>query len=165
LVIQLTNYGIQIFDSIIKRKINMKKILFIAALLLVAGAGMSQPPAGGRGQRMSAEERQKMAEQNRVRRSAELREALSLSDSLSRKVDSVNSKYDLQVQELMKPENRGNGERGAMRAQMGNIQKAREAEVKTLLTEEQRAKYDKWLGEQRQQQQQRRGRGGQGGAR
>lgn len=101
---------------------------------------------------MSAEERQKMMEQNRLRHSAELREALSLSDSLSRKVDSVNSKYDLQVQELMKPENRGSGERGAMRAQMENIQKAREVEVKSLLTSEQQAAYDKWLGEQRQRQ-------------
>ncbi|MDR3188876.1 MAG: hypothetical protein LBT94_06805 [Prevotellaceae bacterium] len=130
----------------------MKKVIFVAALMLFAGAGMSQPPAGGRGQRMSAEERQKMMEQNRLRHSAELREALSLSDSLSRKVDSVNSKYDLQVQELMKPENRGSGERGAMRAQMENIQKAREVEVKSLLTSEQQAAYDKWLGEQRQRQ-------------
>ncbi|MDR0712250.1 MAG: hypothetical protein LBF67_07910, partial [Prevotellaceae bacterium] len=125
----------------------MKKVIFIAALMLFAGAGMSQPPAGERGPRMSAEERQKMMEQNRLRRNAELREALSLSDSLARKVDSVNNKYDLQVQELMKPENRGDGERGAMRTQMENIQKAREAEVKILLTKEQQAKYDKWLGE------------------
>ncbi|MDR2814098.1 MAG: hypothetical protein LBB79_05530 [Prevotellaceae bacterium] len=135
----------------------MKKVIFMAALMLFAGAGMSQPPAGGRGQRMSPEERQKMMEQNRARRNTELRDALSLSDSLARRVDSVNNKYDLQAQELMKPENRGNGERGAMRAQMENIQKAREAEVKKLLTEEQQAKYDKWLGEQ---QRQRRGREG-----
>jgi K+-sensing histidine kinase KdpD len=136
----------------------MKKVILMAALMLLAGAGMSQPPAGERGQRMSAEERQKMTEQNRLRRNDELRKALSLSDSLARKVDSVNSKYDLQVQELMKPENRDNGERSAMRTQMENIQKAREAEVKNLLTKEQQAKYDKWLGEQQQQQQQRRGR-------
>lgn len=143
----------------------MKKVVFIAALTLFAGAGMAQPPAGGRGQRMSAEERQKMMEQNRLQRNAELRETLSLSDALARKVDSVNNKYDLQVQELMKPENRGSGDRDARRTQMDNIQKAREAEVKILLTEEQRAKYDKWLAEQQrqqQQQQERRGRGDRG---
>jgi hypothetical protein len=118
---------------------------------------------------MSAEERQKMAEQNSLRRSVELREALSLSDSLSRRVDSVNSKYDLQVQELMKPESRGAGERDAMRAHMENIRKAREAEVKNLLSAEQQAKYDKWLSEQQQQRRggdRERGRGrGQGGPR
>lgn len=143
----------------------MKKVIFVAALMLVAGAGMSQPPAGGRGPRMNTEERQKIMEQNSLRRSAELREALSLSDSLARRVDSVNNKYDLQVQELMKPENRGNGERGAMRAQMENIQKAREAEVKNLLTEEQRATYDRWLAEQQKQQQQQRRGGDRGGNR
>lgn len=100
-----------------------------------------------------------MMEQNRAKRNAELRETLSLSDSVALKVDSVNSKYDAQQQELMRPENRGNGDRGAMRTQMENIQKAREAEVKALLTEEQRTKYDKWLAGQREQQQQRRGRG------
>jgi hypothetical protein len=108
---------------------------------------------------MSPEERQQMMEQNRAKRSAELREALSLSDSVAVRVDSVNSKYDAQQQALMRPESRG-GEREAMRTQMENIQKAREAEVKVLLTEEQRAKYDKWLADQQQQRRDRgRGRG------
>jgi hypothetical protein len=137
----------------------MKHTIFVLALALCTGAAMAQPPAGGQGQRMSPEERQQMMEQNRAKRNAELRETLSLSDSVALKVDSVNSKYDAQQQELMRPENRGNGDRGAMRTQMENIQKAREAEVKALLTEEQRTKYDKWLAGQREQQQQRRGRG------
>jgi hypothetical protein len=108
---------------------------------------------------MNPEERQQMMEQNRAKRNAELREALSLSDSVALKLDSVNSKYDAQQQELMRPEGRGNGERGAMRTQMENIRKAREAEVKALLTEEQRIKYDKWLADQQQQQRRGRGRG------
>ncbi|MDR1023719.1 MAG: hypothetical protein LBL94_10685 [Prevotellaceae bacterium] len=138
----------------------MKRIIFVSALLLLAGASAAQP-SGGRPYRANPEERQKMMEQNRAKRNAELREALSLSPDVASRVDSVNGKYDLQQQELMKPESRG-GERGAMRTQAENIQKAREAEVKSLLTEEQRVKYDKWLADRRQQQQQqqqRRGRG------
>jgi hypothetical protein len=98
-----------------------------------------------------------MMEQNRAKRNAELREALSLSDTTAQRVDSVNSKYDAQQQELMKPENRGGGEREAMRLQMENIRKAREAEVKSLLTDEQQAKYDKWLANRRPQQRRWRG--------
>ncbi|MDR1416228.1 MAG: hypothetical protein LBJ57_02260 [Prevotellaceae bacterium] len=138
----------------------MKQTIFVVALtLLLASAGAAQP-SGGRASRANPEERQKMMEQNRAKRNTELREALSLSPAVASKVDSVNSKYDLQLQELMKPENRGGGERGAMRAQAENIRKAREVEVKNLLTEEQQAKYNKWLAsQQEQQQQQRRNRG------
>ncbi|MDR0415604.1 MAG: hypothetical protein LBH84_09385 [Prevotellaceae bacterium] len=135
----------------------MKRIIFMLALMLTAGAMLAQPPAGRRGQRISPEERQKMMEQNRAKRNAELREALSLSDTTAQRVDSVNSKYDAQQQELMKPENRGGGEREAMRLQMENIRKAREAEVKSLLTDEQQAKYDKWLANRRPQQRRWRG--------
>jgi hypothetical protein len=137
----------------------MKKVIFIAVLMLFAGISMSQPPAGRSGQQMSAEERQKMMEQNRIRRNDELRKALSLSKPVASKVDSVNNKYDLQIQEFLKPENRGNNDRTVMRTKMEDIEKARKTEVKSLLTEEQQAKYDKWLSEQEQQRRKERGGG------
>lgn len=142
----------------------MKKIIIaVAAVVLATNLGMAQPGGGGRGgQRMSPEERQKMMQEQQQKRSAELKEALSLTDDASSKVDSANAKYDRLQLELFKPENRG-GDRDARRTQMENIQKARETEVRSLLTPEQVKKYDQWLKDQQKERQNRRGEGPRGG--
>ena len=128
----------------------MKKVIFVvAAVALTASLGMAQP---GGGQRMSREERQKIMKE----RYAELCKMLELSDEAAVKVDSINLRYDKQLMELMSSRSRG-GDREAMRSKMQDIQKARTAEVKALMNDEQAKKYDKWLEEERAKDAARRG--------
>ncbi len=137
----------------------MKKgFLVLATAVLAANVAIAQPAEGGRGPRMSGEEREKMMKEQQAKRDADLRQILVLSDAVAHKVDSVNAKYDKQQSAMMSPENRS-GDRGAMRTQMENIQKAREVEVKSLLTADQSKKYDEWLKERQKEWRDRGGRG------
>jgi exoribonuclease R len=148
----------------------MKKIILTLIPLLCSILAAAQPPQGERPQR-SREEIQTLMEQRNQQRNAELRSALSLSDTAAHKVDSINAKYDRLLLELapdgenrrearpnvrqMRPEGRPGGRPNDRQARpdderlkkLQNLQKSREIEVKEYLSEEQKAEYDKWLKE------------------
>lgn len=77
----------------------MKKIILTLLPALCVTLVTAQPPQGERPQ-LSREENQKLMEQRAQKRNAELRETLSLSDTVAHKVDSVNAKYDRLLLEL-----------------------------------------------------------------
>ena len=94
------------------------------------------------------------------RQTEELTKVLDLDKSQVKKVSELNMKAADQMAEMRKEMAGGNGDREAMRQQMGEMRKKQNAEMKKILSDDQYKKYQKYLEERRS----RRG-GGQGGGR
>ncbi|MCC6462614.1 MAG: DUF4890 domain-containing protein [Saprospiraceae bacterium] len=109
-----------------------------AALLLLTAAALQAQPGGGPG-RMSPEQR---AEQQ----TTNMTEQLSLSEAQSSKVGEINLKYAQKMKELRAS---ADGDRDAMRAAMGTIRQEQDAELQTVLTQDQWKKWDAYRQEQR----------------
>lgn len=134
----------------------MKRLGFIVALLLGVNMLWAQPPGGG--QRVSIEERQ-------------LQELKSLKTALDLDKDQVKGVKEFQSDfaksmETIRSGMGQNNDRKAMREEVDKLRDKFDADVKTLLTDEQKPKYLEYLkkrDEQMQQQRQGKGRGqGQG---
>ena len=109
-----------------------------AALFVLAAVALRAQPGGGPG-RMSPEQR---AEQQ----TASMTEQLSLSEAQSTKVGEINLKYAQKMKELR---DKADGDREAMRSAMGAIRQEQDAELQTVLTQEQWTKWDAYRQEQR----------------
>lgn len=109
-----------------------------AALLLLTAAALQAQPGGGPG-RMSPEQR---AEQQ----TTNMTEQLSLSEAQSTKVGEINLKY---AQKMKALRTSADGDRDAMRAAMGTIRQEQDAELQTVLTQDQWKKWDAYRQEQR----------------
>jgi periplasmic protein CpxP/Spy len=134
------------------------KSIAVAALLLVGTAAMAQGPQGGQGgrQRMSATELAKSTTDR-------LTESLGLSADQKTKVLEVSLKYAAKdsIRRASFSANQGqNVDREAMMQEMQKQREAQTTEIKALLTDAQKTKYDAFLEESRN-----RGFGGGGGQR
>lgn len=129
-----------------------KFLMFIALAMMISFAACSQPPQGqGPQGNYSPEEMAK-------RQTEMIKEATGIDDAIAKKVHEVNLKYANQTAELRKKYS----SREEMREPMMKMREQRDAELKTLLTEEQFTKYKEKQEEMRQQRQ---GGGGPGGPR
>lgn len=113
----------------------MKKLAstVLFSLFLMITASFAQPEGGG--QRMDPEKR--AAQQTEM-----MKERLSLSEAQTAKVQEVNLSFALKMKE-MREKMADSDDREAMRASMKTLRDEQNAALKTFLTEEQWAEWDK----------------------
>lgn len=117
------------------------KLAMSALLFLVFSINMqAQPPGGGERPSMDPVKR---AEQQ----TAMMTEQLTLSEAQAAKVQEINLKYAQQSKAMR--EANTSGDRTAMREQMTALRTAQDAELKTMLTSDQWAAWEKIQAEQR----------------
>ncbi len=131
----------------------MKNLKIVALALLLAAsttfifAQQDQPQQRQQRERQTAEQRAESATKNLV-------EKLKLSDEQSEKVLNINL-ANFQKMDSMMMNNNGNSQNDNRRETMMKLMESNTAEIKTVLTEDQAAAYDKMLEEQAKQRQQR----------
>ena len=74
-------------------------------------------------------------------------DSLNLTEQQREEVDFINSKYRAQMQQIRQ---NNEGDREAMRSDMMELREKQNTELKEILSEEQFAKYQKWMKENRQ---------------
>lgn len=127
----------------------MKKLALFIVLLLGVSAMWAQPQQGR--QRMSIEDRQAQELKN-------LKEKLELNKEQEKSVISFQKAFAKEVNTLRSQMSQG-GDRGAMREKMTTLRKKFDADVRTILNDEQKVKYDALLKKREAQMQQRQGQG------
>ena len=135
-----------------------KKIIVVAAMTLaIIGSGLSASIAATRQasvNTLQGQQYQPMSAEDRAKsETAWMKTDLSLTDQQVVKVDTINLKY-AKMREGMRGQFQ-QGDRDAMRAKMLEMQNQKNAELKTVLTEDQMKKYLEVLPQHR-------GNGGQG---
>lgn len=116
------------------------KLAMSALLFLVFSINMqAQPPGGGERPSMDPVKRAE-------KQTAMMTEQLSLSEAQATKVYEINLKYAEQSKTMREA---NTGDRSAMREQMTAMRTAQDAELKTMLTSDQWATWEKLQAEQR----------------
>lgn len=128
-----------------------KFLMFMVSAMLISFSACSQPPQG------QGPQGNYTPEDMAKRQTEMIKEATGIDDAITKKVHEVNLKYANQTAELRKKYS----SREEMREPMMKMREQRDAELKTLLTEEQFKKYKEKQEELRQQRQN----SGQGGPR
>ncbi|MBK8426981.1 MAG: DUF4890 domain-containing protein [Lewinellaceae bacterium] len=118
------------------------KLAISALLFLVVFTSMqAQPPGGGERPSMDPVKRAE-------KQTAMMTEQLTLSEAQAAKVQEINLKY-AEKSKAMREANTS-GDRTAMREQMTALRTAQDAELKTMLTSDQWAAWEKIQAEQRE---------------
>lgn len=114
----------------------MKKIGLLLVMLFTTVIVFGQRPNRGDGER--PERNKEQMGQYRKQQRQTIKDSLYLNDEQAVKFDSIDAKYDKQVEEIF-----AKGQRENARSQMENIENARDTEILLLLTKEQQKKYKK----------------------
>jgi hypothetical protein len=129
--------------------------LFLESVSAQAPQGQRQGDQTGQRQRVSFAERQATQLET-------LKTTLAMTDDQVKKAEDLNKKYDKKMTDLRSgastPE-----DRQALREEMQNLMTQYNAEFKTVLTDEQKVKYDKLLEQRRQRMEGQSGQRGQRG--
>lgn len=131
-----------------------KSLLFIAALIM-SMITFAQPPGGQGGNQFDPEEMVK-------RQTEQMVTDLTLNADQTKKVEEINRKYGKKMNEMFQGNRDGGGDWSKMREKMEAIRTDKNAELKTVLTDDQYNKYIEIEKKRMEEMRQRRGTGNQG---
>jgi hypothetical protein len=112
----------------------MKRIYFLAIVLLAASFAFAQNPEGGKGREGQGGRRQFTAEQVAQRQSNWMKKSLNLTEAQAVSVDSINLVY-AKAQAALRQSS--SGDRQAMRTAMQDLAAQKEVALTPVLTQEQ----------------------------
>lgn len=127
----------------------MKRIVYVLCALAIMLSVSNDLSAQQRGDRGQGGQRQGMSFSERQGRALKMMEdSLALSDDQVLKIKKLNKTYDTKF-ETMREEVMESGDRSVMREKMRGLMETYHKDIKLLMSEDQKTKYDKLIAERR----------------